>query len=158
MHRADYRLFPDLRIICIIYSGDIDGDEITEHIAKIMRRGDIDRSWNCVVDLRSFIGDIHHSSLARMATLINGRGFWAPHRGLPDKSGARVSIVSYNAGQRFLVNLARVYIQGYDLRHFTDMRQGFAWASGCDALPPGMASLDWHLTEADAGGGVEPRK
>ncbi|TWB31844.1 hypothetical protein [Nitrospirillum bahiense] len=151
MHRADYRLFPQLRLICIIYSGDVDGDEIADHIGKIIQGGAVGRTWNCLVDLRSFIGNIHHSSLERMSKLLNEKEESGTLKRSPDNEGNRIAVVSYNAGQKFLVNLARVYMRGYDLRHFSDMRQGFAWASGQDALPPEMKSLDWHLEKAEDG-------
>ncbi|WP_148293560.1 hypothetical protein [Azospirillum sp. B4] len=155
MHRSDYRLFPELRLICIIYSGDIDGAEIAEHVGKIIHSGKVDHSWNCLVDLRSFVGDIHHSSLELMARLLNKKQDSGSIIQGSDKIGSRVAIVSYNAGLKFMINLARVYMRGYDLRYFADMRQGFSWASGRDFLPPEMRSLDWHLvgTQADAGDG-----
>ncbi|TWB46159.1 hypothetical protein [Nitrospirillum pindoramense] len=145
MHKADYQLFPQLRLICIIYSGDVDGHEIADHISGLIQDGEVDISWNCVVDLRSFIGNVHHSSLERMSKLLNVKrrpGIFT--HGL-EKDRRKVAIVSYNAGQKFLINLARVYIRDYDLQHFSDMRQGFAWACGQDALPRHMMSLDWHL-------------
>lgn len=145
MHRADYRLFPDLRLICIIYSGDIDGNEIADHLRKVIISTENIQSWNFLIDLRSFIGNIHHSALERLARLTNEKSGKGPLERTLEKRAGRVAVVSYNAGQQFMVNLARVYIRGYDLRYFSDMRQGYAWAAGRDALPADMRSLDWHL-------------
>ncbi|MEA1674973.1 hypothetical protein [Nitrospirillum sp. BR 11163] len=158
MHRADYRLFPQLRLICIIYSGDVDGNEIADHIGKIIEDGVVGRTWNCLVDLRSFMGNIHHSSLERMSKLLNEKQEPGALKRSTDEDGSRVAVVSYNAGQKFLVNLARVYMRGYDLRYFSDMRQGFAWASGQDALPLEMRSLDWHLEKAGGDTPFKPRR
>lgn len=155
MHKADYQLFPQLRLICIIYSGDVDGHEIADHISGLIQEGRVGPSWNCVVDLRSFIGNVHHSSLERMSKLLNVKrppGFITQKL---EKDRIRVAIVSYNAGQKFLINLARVYIRDYDLQHFSDMRQGFAWACGQDALPQHMMSLDWHLELATQDGAAD---
>ncbi|MDZ5649710.1 hypothetical protein [Nitrospirillum sp. BR 11828] len=148
MHKADYQLFPKLRLICIIYSGDVDGNEIADHISGLIQDGRVDPSWNCLVDLRSFIGNVHHSSLERMSKLLNKKQIPGFYSRKEENNQGRVAIVSYNAGQKFLINLARVYIREYELQHFSDMRQGFAWASGRDALPRHMISLDWHLEMA----------
>ncbi|WP_044559210.1 hypothetical protein [Azospirillum sp. B4] len=123
--------------------GDVGGETIADYIEEVLAWNLDVATWNSVTDLRLHVGNVTPDAIRRMGATLA-----AAMRG---RAGGRAAVVSHNAGLRFLVNLARLFITGRELRVFSDMAAAYAWASGLEAgaivaeggLPAEMATAGW---------------
>ncbi|WP_145729431.1 hypothetical protein [Nitrospirillum pindoramense] len=127
---------------------DVTGDIIADYMEEMLAWNADVATWNSVTDLRLHVGDVSPAAIRRMGAVLG-----EARRG---RAGGRAAVVSHNTGVRFLLNLARLFIGGHDLRAFADMSAAYAWASGMEAgatlaesgLPAEMATAGWGCLAA----------
>ncbi|MEC4591890.1 hypothetical protein VPG91_12905 [Nitrospirillum amazonense] len=120
---------------------DVGGETIADYIEEILVWNMDVATWNSVTDLRLHVGNVSPDAIRRMGAIMG--------EAMRGRSGGRAAVVSHNAGLRFLLNLARVFIPGHELRAFSDMATAYAWAAGQKVdLPAEMATAGWGRVAA----------
>lgn len=125
MKHVTHCLVPAHKMVCLAFRDEAEGEEIEDYLVDLTVRGGPLAAWNILLDLRLFLGSLSSLSIERLSRLLP-----PPVAG---ESGTRLAIISQTSGMRFLVNLARIFFQGHELRLFADMDAGYQWAALGDA-------------------------
>lgn len=133
-------------MVCVLVVDDVSGETIADYVEEVLAWNADIVTWNSVTDLRLHVGNIGPDAIRRMGHTLE--------RALCGRRGGRAAVVSHNTGLRFLLNLARLFIPGHELRAFSDMETAYAWAVGQDAVSdddPEYRELPSHMVPAGWG-------
>lgn len=152
MKHVTHCLVPAHKMVCLAFRDEAEGEEIEDYLVGLTGRGGRGAAWNMLLDLRLFLGSLSSISIERLSRMLPPPG--------AGENGTRLAIISQTSGMRFLVNLARIFFQGHELRLFADMDAGYQWAAlgdaGADAaliMPGALVDPYWGRRRLAGGDG-----